>query len=126
MVAPDGTLIARTPENEVENQMLEVPFDQPASAAFLGDRVLVTNHALFSRNPNSYAVLDVFADEPGLPLFRPVIPGPAANPGQPPRPHKRRKCKKRKRGKLAAPAAKRCKRKRRHELVGLRSLVNIG
>ena len=56
------------------------PTSRPASAAFLGERVLVTNLALFSRNPDHYAVLDVFAAEPGLPLFRPVI-----DAGNPPR-----------------------------------------
>jgi hypothetical protein len=71
VISPHGEEIARTPESELENQQMEVPFDQPASAAFLGKRVLVTNHALFSRNPDHYAVLDVFADERGLPLFRP-------------------------------------------------------
>jgi sugar lactone lactonase YvrE len=71
VISPQGDEIARTPPTEAENQMMEVPFDQPASAAFLGERVLVTNHALFSRNPDHYAVLDVFAAERGLPLFRP-------------------------------------------------------
>ncbi len=71
VISPQGEELARTPPTEVENQMMEVPFDQPASAAFLGKRVLVTNHALFSRNPEHYAVLDVYAAEPGLPLFRP-------------------------------------------------------
>jgi sugar lactone lactonase YvrE len=73
VVSPAGEEIARAPPTEAENQMMEVPFDQPGSAAFLGQRVLVTNHALFSRNPDHYAVLDVFADERGLPLFRPTV-----------------------------------------------------
>ena len=55
--------------------------DQPASAAFLGESVLVTNHALFSRNPDSYAVLDVFTGEPGLPLFRPDLSAPRLGTG---------------------------------------------
>jgi sugar lactone lactonase YvrE len=71
VVSPDGDEIARTPSSPLENAQMDVPFDQPASAAFLGRRVLVTNHALFSRDPDHYAVLDVFADERGLPLFRP-------------------------------------------------------
>jgi sugar lactone lactonase YvrE len=79
VVSPQGEEIARTPATEIENQQMEVPFDQPASAAFLGERVLVTNHSLFARNPDHYAVLDVFADEPGLPLLRPRIT--AAPPG---------------------------------------------
>jgi sugar lactone lactonase YvrE len=73
VISPDGEEIARTPPSELENQQMEVPFDQPASAAFLGEHVLVTNHALFSRNAEHYAVLDVFADERGLPLFRPTL-----------------------------------------------------
>jgi sugar lactone lactonase YvrE len=73
LISPHGEELARTPPSEVENQQMEVPFDQPASAAFLGERVLVTNHALFSRNPDHYAVLDVFAGETGLPLNRPII-----------------------------------------------------
>jgi sugar lactone lactonase YvrE len=80
VISPAGQEIARTPASELENQQMEVPFDQPASAAFLSKRVLVTNHALFSRNPDHYAVLDVFAGEPGLPLFRPIID--AGNPPQ--------------------------------------------
>jgi sugar lactone lactonase YvrE len=73
VISPDGEETARAPASELENQQMEVPFDQPASAAFLGKRVLVTNHALFSRNPDHYAVLDVFAGERGLPLFRPTF-----------------------------------------------------
>jgi sugar lactone lactonase YvrE len=73
VVSAKGEEIARTPASELENQQLEVPFDQPASVAFLGERALVTNHALFSRNPARFAVLDVFAGEPGLPLFRPRV-----------------------------------------------------
>jgi sugar lactone lactonase YvrE len=71
VVSPEGEEIARTPPTEVENQMMEVPFDAPGSAAFLGESVLVTNHAFVTRNPDHWAVLDVFADEPGLALFRP-------------------------------------------------------
>jgi len=77
VISAAGEELARTPGSEVENQLMEVPFDQPASAAFLGERILVTNHALFSRNADHYAVLDVFAAERGLPLFRPRFGEPA-------------------------------------------------
>jgi sugar lactone lactonase YvrE len=76
VISPRGEEIARIPPTEVENQLMEVPFDQPASAAFLGKRVLVTNQSVFLRNPAHWAVLDVFADERGLPLFRPVLRDP--------------------------------------------------
>jgi sugar lactone lactonase YvrE len=62
---------ARVPATPVENSMMEVPFDGPASAAFLGRRLLVTNQSTFAGNPESWAVLDVFAGERGLPLYRP-------------------------------------------------------
>lgn len=75
VVSPRGKEVARAPASELENQRMEVPFDQPASVAFLGKRALVTNHALFSRNPDHYAVLDLFAGERGLPLYRPLLGG---------------------------------------------------
>jgi DNA-binding beta-propeller fold protein YncE len=73
VVSPHGTELARTPSSQQENEQMEVPFDAPASVAFLGNRALVTNHAFISRNPEHFAVLDVFAGEPGRPLFRPRI-----------------------------------------------------
>ena len=78
VVSPQGREIARTPANFFANQQLEVPFDQPANVAFLGQSVLVTNHAFLSHNSQHYAVLDVFTGETGLPLFRPF--GPSAAP----------------------------------------------
>ena len=53
---------------------MEVPFDGPASAAFLGRRLLVTNQTspvAGSGNPKHWAVLDVFAGERGLPRYLP-------------------------------------------------------
>src|SRR5215212_3026851 len=59
---------ARVPATPLDNAMLEVPFDGPASAAFLGRRVLVTNQTSpigGTGNPDHWAVLDVFAGERG-------------------------------------------------------------
>ncbi len=75
VISPQGQEITRAPASESENQAMEVPFDQPASVAFLGRRLLVTNQSTFARNEASYAVLDVLAGEQGLPLFRPRLPG---------------------------------------------------
>jgi sugar lactone lactonase YvrE len=74
VVSPHGDEIARVPGSEQENQTQQIPFDAPASAAFVGRTVLVTNHAFVTRNREHYAVLDVYAGERGLPLFRPVLP----------------------------------------------------
>jgi sugar lactone lactonase YvrE len=75
VVSPQGEEIARVPENAAANAQLEVPFDAPANVAFLGRRALVTNHAFITRNPQHYAVLDVFAGERGAALFAPSLPG---------------------------------------------------
>jgi hypothetical protein len=48
-----------------------VRWDGPGSVAFLGRRVLVTNHSAVAGNPESWAVFDVWADERGVPLYRP-------------------------------------------------------
>lgn len=49
-----------------------VPYDQPAGIAFDGrGSLLVTNHALESRNPARFAVLDVWVDDRGSPLVTP-------------------------------------------------------
>jgi hypothetical protein len=60
------------PATPIENQQLEVPMDNPASTAFLGERILLTNQSLFAGNPDSWVVYDIDAAEAGLPLFHPV------------------------------------------------------
>jgi sugar lactone lactonase YvrE len=65
---------ARIPATPADNAMMEVPFDGPASAAFLGRRLLVTNQTsplAGSGDPKHWAVFDVFAGERGLPLYLP-------------------------------------------------------
>jgi hypothetical protein len=53
--------------------MRYVPFDAPADVAFSEKRLLVTNSSFFAANPASWAVFDIYAGEPGLPLIRPRI-----------------------------------------------------
>ena len=50
-----------------------VPLDNPAGIAFDSrtKSLLVTNHALFSGNPANFAVLSVYAGDPGDPLSQP-------------------------------------------------------
>lgn len=74
VLSPQGEELARFPASPLENQQQEVPFDGPASVAFLGRRILVTNQSFPAGNPDHWAVLDIFAGEPGLPLFRPGLP----------------------------------------------------
>jgi DNA-binding beta-propeller fold protein YncE len=70
ILGPDGKEIGRFPSSD-ENARQEVPFDKPASVAFLGDRALVTNQSLFNRDPTHWAVLAVGAGETGQAPFRP-------------------------------------------------------
>jgi sugar lactone lactonase YvrE len=74
VISPQGRELARVPSGPVENATMEIPFDGPASLAFLGRRVLVSNHSPIAGNPRSWAIFDIFAGERGLPLFRPRIP----------------------------------------------------
>jgi sugar lactone lactonase YvrE len=83
VLSPAGEELARFPETPIHNQQQEIPFDTPGSLAFLGDRVLVTNHSFFTGTEANWAVLDVFAGEPGLPLFHPRIPAPAVGGTRP-------------------------------------------
>jgi sugar lactone lactonase YvrE len=77
LVSPAGEELARTPATAADNEAQEVPFDGPASVAFLGERLLVSNQSPIAGNSSSWAVLDVFAGEPGLPLNYPAVTKPA-------------------------------------------------
>jgi sugar lactone lactonase YvrE len=119
LLSPEFTELARVPSDPLANQAEEIPLDGPGSLAFLGERLLVSNHSPIRGDPDSWAILDVFAGEPGLPLHYPLIPG--APPGgsttggtalTPPGPTGQRaaalaKCKKKKKGR----ARKRCRKR---------------
>ena len=74
VISARGTELARVPATPLENQAMDVPLDGPASVAFLGRRLLVTNQTdplAGTGNPDHWVVFDVFAGERGLPLYRP-------------------------------------------------------
>jgi sugar lactone lactonase YvrE len=74
VLSPQGEELARVPATPAENQMMDVPLDGPASLAFLGRRLLITNQTdplAGTGNPDHWVVFDVFAGERGLPLYRP-------------------------------------------------------
>ena len=73
VISPAGEQVARIPPTPVQNAAQEVPFNGPASAAFDGRRLLVTNQGFPEGSPETWAVLDVFTGEPGLPLHRPHV-----------------------------------------------------
>ncbi|MBW3620990.1 MAG: SMP-30/gluconolactonase/LRE family protein [Actinobacteria bacterium] len=73
VLGPDGSELARVPATPIGNQQQEVPFDTPASVAFLGGQVLVTNQSFFTGTESHWAVLAVDAGEEALPFFEPRI-----------------------------------------------------
>ncbi|HEX8084670.1 MAG TPA: SMP-30/gluconolactonase/LRE family protein [Solirubrobacteraceae bacterium] len=75
-LSPEYEELARAPRDPAANDQEEVPLDGPGSLAFLGDRLLVSNHSPIRGDPDSWAILDVFAGEPGLPLHYPRIATP--------------------------------------------------
>jgi sugar lactone lactonase YvrE len=80
-LSPTGQELARYP-SPAQNAMLDVPFDSPSSVIFDGDRLLVTNDSYFAGDRSNQVIFDVFAGEPGAPLFippaaiAPVLPAP--------------------------------------------------
>jgi sugar lactone lactonase YvrE len=75
LLSPEFAELARVPSDPLANQQEEIPLDGPASLAFLGERLLISNHSPIRGDPDSWAILDLFAGESGLPLHYPVIPG---------------------------------------------------
>jgi sugar lactone lactonase YvrE len=71
LIDPNGKEIARTPESQTANQQMEVPFDSPSSVEFDGLRMIVTNDAYFSGDQSHFVLFDVYAGEPGEPVFVP-------------------------------------------------------
>ena len=72
VISPAGEELARIPD-PVTGPRTDPPFDAPASVAFSGERVLVTNQSFPAGNPDHWAVFDIFTGEPGQPLFRPHV-----------------------------------------------------
>jgi CubicO group peptidase (beta-lactamase class C family)/sugar lactone lactonase YvrE len=66
-----GNVVQRLPEKIVDGG---IPLDGPASVAFRGTELLITNHALFTDNPDHWAILAIDVGQQGLPLFYPVLP----------------------------------------------------
>ncbi|MGH2951730.1 MAG: SMP-30/gluconolactonase/LRE family protein [Solirubrobacterales bacterium] len=73
VLSPQFIELARAPRDAVANLGEEIPLDGPGSLAFLGERLLVSNHSPLLGHPESWALLDVHAGETGLPLHHPRI-----------------------------------------------------
>src|SRR5207244_3619442 len=78
-ISPAGQEIARV-THDGSGGSGDVPFDEPSSVAFDGERMIVTNDAYFSGDPTHFVLFDVFAGEPGAPIFIPRTAGLPAPP----------------------------------------------
>jgi sugar lactone lactonase YvrE len=76
-ISPKGQEIARAPSDPTANSQMEVPFDEPSSVQFDGTRMIVTNDAFFSGDQSHMVIFDVFAGEPGEPVFVPGVTQPS-------------------------------------------------
>jgi sugar lactone lactonase YvrE len=76
VIAPNGREIAR-----IRHDSGDPPFDEPASAWFDGTRLIVANDAYISGDASHFALFDVFAGEPGEPIFVPGL-SPSQQPAR--------------------------------------------
>jgi sugar lactone lactonase YvrE len=76
-IDPSGKELARVPGSPAANAQMEVPFDSPSSVQFDGERLIVTNDCFFSGDQSHMVLFDVFASEPGEPVFVPGVTQPS-------------------------------------------------
>jgi sugar lactone lactonase YvrE len=70
-LSPSGSELARYP-SPLENATMTVPFDEPSSAQFAGESLIVTNQSYIAGDTSHMALLDVYAGERGMPIYVPV------------------------------------------------------
>jgi hypothetical protein len=102
VLSPRGSVLARAP-SAVQNATLAVPFDEPSSVRFVGERMIVTNDPYFDGDPGHWVLFDVWAGIGGQPIYVP----PGAKPRRP-RGHTRR-------GKHRHQSGARSRRSKKHE-----------
>lgn len=64
-LSPQGRELARYP-SPLQNATMTVPFDEPSSAVFDGQSLIVTNQSYFAGDTSHMALLDVYVGEPGM------------------------------------------------------------
>jgi sugar lactone lactonase YvrE len=73
-ISPTGEQLAVTPSGALANQSLAVPYDEPSSVQFSGQRLIVTNLSYLAGNAAHQVLFDVWAGEPGMPIYHPPAP----------------------------------------------------
>jgi sugar lactone lactonase YvrE len=69
-ISPSGKELSRS-AGALANLQMSVPFDEPSSVQFDGDRMIVTNDAYFSGDQTHWVLFDVYAGEQGAPVYVP-------------------------------------------------------
>jgi hypothetical protein len=78
-ISPQGQELGRYPPDPATNNALPVPYDEPSSVEFDGQRLIVTNLSYFAGNSAHQVLFDVWAGEPGMPIYHPpAAPASAA------------------------------------------------
>jgi sugar lactone lactonase YvrE len=76
VISPTGKELTRFPKDNSGDNGSSVPFDEPSSVQFDGQRLIVTNLAFISGDESHFVIFDVFAGEPGAPVFIPGLKRP--------------------------------------------------
>ena len=79
-LSSDGLEIARVPLLPGEDPTMDPPFETPSGIHFDGERLLVANIAYTTGDQSRQVIFDVWAGEPGVPLFRPAVSPTARRP----------------------------------------------
>src|SRR4051812_21620226 len=71
-----GDELARYP-SPLQNLTMSVPFDEPSSAQFAGQSLIVTNQSYLAGDTSHMALLEVYTGEAGMPIYVPAKPAAA-------------------------------------------------
>ncbi|GHP18079.1 hypothetical protein RN2511_028150 [Rhodococcus sp. NKCM2511] len=72
VVDPDTRSVVASLPTPVESITRSIPYSTPASVAFRGTSLIVSNHGLLAIDPHQWAILELGVEETGLPLHYPV------------------------------------------------------
>ncbi|MEK8069344.1 SMP-30/gluconolactonase/LRE family protein [Rhodococcoides navarretei] len=71
VVDPDTRSVVASLPTPVESITRSIPYSTPASVAFRGTSLIVSNHGLLAIDPHQWAILELGVGETGLPLHYP-------------------------------------------------------
>lgn len=72
VVDPDTRSVVASLPTPIESITRSIPYSTPASVAFRGTSLIVSNHGLLAIDPRQWAILELGVGETGLPLHYPT------------------------------------------------------